>query len=262
MSQSGGSLSLMTNCSLFFTGIVEPYRMSCRQIMALLAGLVGLGATIGATVSNEWKTTSRASSVITATWVFQGLWMNCAGNAIGAVHCRQHHTIFKLEGYIQVCRGLMISAVCLGFFATAFALVGMKCTKIGGSDKVKARIACLAGLQFFISGLCSLTACSLYAHRITSEFFDPMFVAQKYELGAALFIGWGGSALCILGGMVFFLSLSDGMSKSSSHADRRRYVYSASYMSSHSKLQNQSANGRRPPEYNNTSQQFDKNAYV
>uniref|UniRef100_A0AAR2M642 Claudin n=1 Tax=Pygocentrus nattereri TaxID=42514 RepID=A0AAR2M642_PYGNA len=280
--------------------------MSCRQIMALLAGLVGLGATIGATVSNEWKTTSRASSVITATWVFQGLWMNCAGNAIGAVHCRQHHTIFKLEGYIQVCRGLMISAVCLGFFATAFALVGMKCTKIGGSDKVKARIACLAGLQFFISGqhsflllslclegklvsakmvpnenddtdvvsyyylnpvsvvtgLCSLTACSLYAHRITSEFFDPMFVAQKYELGAALFIGWGGSALCILGGMVFFLSLSDGMSKSSSHADRRRYVYSASYMSSHSKLQNQSANGRRPPEYNNTSQQFDKNAYV
>ena len=31
-----------------------------------------------------------------------------------------------------------------------------------------------------VTGLCSLTACSLYAHRITSEFFDPMFVAQKY----------------------------------------------------------------------------------
>lgn len=72
--------------------------MSCLQIMALLGALVGLGATIGATVSNEWKTTSRASSVITATWVFQGLWMNCAGNAIGAVHCREHLTIFKLEG--------------------------------------------------------------------------------------------------------------------------------------------------------------------
>ncbi|KAK1797698.1 hypothetical protein P4O66_008068 [Electrophorus voltai] len=64
-----------------------------------------------------------------------------------------------------------------------------------------------------LDGLCSLTACSLYAHRITSEFFDPMFMAQKYELGAALFIGWGGSALCILGGIVFFLSLSDGISK-------------------------------------------------
>ncbi|XP_053482306.1 claudin-10 isoform X2 [Ictalurus furcatus] len=126
--------------------------MSGKQIMALLAGLVGLGATIGATVSNEWKTTSRASSVITATWVFQGLWMNCAGNAIGSVHCRQHHTIFKLESYIQVCRGLMISAVCLGFFATACALVGMKCTKIGGSDQLKARLACFSGVQYFIAG--------------------------------------------------------------------------------------------------------------
>ncbi|GAA6096635.1 claudin-10 isoform X2 [Tachysurus ichikawai] len=75
--------------------------MSGKQIMAFLAGLGGLGATISATVSNEWKSTSRASSVITATWVFQGLWMNCAGNAIGAVHCRQHHTIFKLEGKIK-----------------------------------------------------------------------------------------------------------------------------------------------------------------
>ncbi|XP_026879109.1 uncharacterized protein LOC113585667 isoform X4 [Electrophorus electricus] len=138
----------------------------------------------------------------------------------------------------------MISAVCLGFFATGCALVGMKCTKIGGSDQVKARIACFAGFQFFVSGLCSLTACSLYAHRITSEFFDPMFMAQKYELGAALFIGWGGSALCILGGIVFFLSLSDGISKSSSQADKRRYLYSAaSYVSSPGKMHNQSANG-------------------
>uniref|UniRef100_A0A8B9EMI8 Claudin n=1 Tax=Anser cygnoides TaxID=8845 RepID=A0A8B9EMI8_ANSCY len=43
----------------------------------------GLAAAIAATASNEWKVTSRASSVITATWVFQGLWMNCAGNALG-----------------------------------------------------------------------------------------------------------------------------------------------------------------------------------
>lgn len=33
------------------------------------------------------------------------------------------------------------------------------------------------------TGLCSLSSCSIYAHRITSEFFDPMFVAQKWEEG-------------------------------------------------------------------------------
>ncbi len=72
--------------------------MSGLQILALLSGLAGLGATIGATVSNEWRATSRASSVITATWVLQGLWNNCAGNAIGALHCRPHHSILQLEG--------------------------------------------------------------------------------------------------------------------------------------------------------------------
>lgn len=75
--------------------------MSGLQILAFLSGLGGLGATIGATVSNEWRATSRASSVITATWVLQGLWNNCAGNAIGAVHCRPHHTILKLEGKLR-----------------------------------------------------------------------------------------------------------------------------------------------------------------
>ncbi|PKU29320.1 hypothetical protein llap_20376 [Limosa lapponica baueri] len=83
------------------------------------------------------------------------------------------------QGYIQACRGLMISAVCLGFFGAIFGLVGMKCTKVGGSDQTKAKIACLAGLIFILSGLCSMTSCSLYANRITSEFFDPSFVAQN-----------------------------------------------------------------------------------
>ncbi|XP_017558562.1 claudin-10 isoform X2 [Pygocentrus nattereri] len=232
------------------------------EIMAFVLATAGWVLVSSTLPTDYWKVSSIDGTVITTATYWSNLWKTCVTDSTGVSNCKDFPSMLALDGYIQVCRGLMISAVCLGFFATAFALVGMKCTKIGGSDKVKARIACLAGLQFFISGLCSLTACSLYAHRITSEFFDPMFVAQKYELGAALFIGWGGSALCILGGMVFFLSLSDGMSKSSSHADRRRYVYSASYMSSHSKLQNQSANGRRPPEYNNTSQQFDKNAYV
>ncbi|KAM8922693.1 claudin-10 isoform 5-T5 [Lycaon pictus] len=153
--------------------------MSRAQISALVFGVGGFGALVAATASNEWKVTTRASSVITATWVYQGLWMNCAGNALGSFHCRPHFTIFKVEGYIQACRGLMIAAVSLGFFGSIFALFGMKCTKVGGSDKAKAKIACLAGIVFILSGLCSMTGCSLYANKITTEFFDPLYVEQK-----------------------------------------------------------------------------------
>ncbi|KAM7321176.1 hypothetical protein ACRRTK_019268 [Alexandromys fortis] len=72
--------------------------MSMAQISALVCGVGGFGALVAATTSNEWKVTTRASSVITATWVYQGLWMNCAGNALGSFHCRPHFTIFKVEG--------------------------------------------------------------------------------------------------------------------------------------------------------------------
>ncbi|XP_029936743.1 claudin-10-like [Myripristis murdjan] len=296
--------------------------MSGVQIVALLGGLAGLGATIGATVSNEWRATSRASSVITATWVLQGLWNNCAGNAMssmvteilaftlttmgwvlescilpldywkvssldgtvitttmiwsnlwkacasdstGVSNCKDFPSMLALDGYIQACRGLMIAAICLGFFGAIFALVGMKCTKIGGTDVNKARIACFAGVNFILSGLCSLSACSLYAHQITTEFFDPMFIAQKYELGAALFIGWGGSILCILGGGLFCFSIAGSCTKSHSQAG---YIYkgatSHSHISSYPRGQAKSVNQRPPPEYSSSSrmQHFDKNVYV
>lgn len=85
--------------------------MSGLQILAFFSSLAGLGATIGAMVSNEWKVTSRASSVITATWIMQGLWNNCAGNAVGAWHCRSHHTILKLEGKLSSPKNLRLMVV-------------------------------------------------------------------------------------------------------------------------------------------------------
>ncbi len=53
----------------------------------------------------------------------------------------------------------MIAAICLGFFGSIFALVGMKCTKIGGTDRNKAGIACFAGVNFILSGKYSGTTC-------------------------------------------------------------------------------------------------------
>nr|XP_034354034.1 claudin-10 isoform X3 [Arvicanthis niloticus] len=210
--------------------------MSRAQISALVCGVGGFGALVAATTSNEWKVTTRASSVITATWVYQGLWMNCAG-------------------YIQACRGLMIAAVSLGFFGSIFALFGMKCTKVGGSDKAKAKIACLAGIVFILSGLCSMTGCSLYANKITTEFFDPLFMEQKYELGAALFIGWAGASLCIIGGVIFCFSISDN-----NKTPRMGYTYNGptSVMSSRTKYQG----GEGDFKTTGPSKQFDKNAYV
>ncbi|XP_069001585.1 claudin-10a [Embiotoca jacksoni] len=180
------------------------------EIAAFLLAVSGWILVSSALPADYWKVSSVDGTVITTATFWSNLWKTCVTDSTGVSNCKDFPSMLALDAYIQVCRGLMIASVCLGFFGAVLALVGMKCTKIGGSETAKARFAVLSGCHFLLGGLCSVTACSVYAHRITTDFFDPLFVAQKFELGAALFIGWAGSVLCILGGLVFFLSLPEG----------------------------------------------------
>ncbi|MGH0173278.1 UNVERIFIED_CONTAM: hypothetical protein FKN15_064829 [Acipenser sinensis] len=179
---------------------------------------------ISSTIPTDyWKVSSIDGTVITTATFWSNLWKTCVTDSTGVSNCKDFPSMLALEGYIQVCRGLMIAAVCLGFFGSIFALVGMKCTKIGGSDKTKARITCLAGMHFILGGLSSVTACSLYAHRITSEFFDPTYIAQK--------AGY-------------------------------TYSGAASFISSRTKVQNTAADVKSARGNGNPPKHFDKNAYV
>ncbi|KAF3694824.1 Claudin-10 [Channa argus] len=236
-----------------------------QETLAFVLAASGWVLVSSTLATDYWQVSSNDGSVITTSTFWSNLWKDCVTDSTGLSNCRDFPSMLALNGYIQACRGLMIAAVCLGFFASIFALIGMKCTKIGGTDKNKARIACFAGVDFILCGLCSLSSCSLYAHRITSEFFDPMFMDMKYELGAALFIGWAGSILCILGGSVLCFSISDSFTKSHSQAN---YIYKGaarhSHISSHPRGQAKSVNQRPPPDNSNSSrvQHFDKNVYV
>ncbi|XP_020490171.1 claudin-10-like isoform X1 [Labrus bergylta] len=236
-----------------------------QEIFAFILTICGWVLVCSTLPTDYWKVSSNDGSVITTASFWSNLWKTCVTDSTGVSNCKDFPSMLALDGYIQACRGLTIAAICLGFFGSIFALVGMKCTKIGGTDNSKARVACFAGVNFILSGLCSLSAYSLYAHRITSEFFDPMFVAQKYELGTALFIGWGGSVLCILGGVILCFSIADSFSKRNSQAKNiYKGAASHSHISSYPRGQARSINQRPPPDYSNSSriQHFDKNAYV
>lgn len=236
-----------------------------QEILAFIFSISGWVLVSSTLPTDYWKVSTLDGTVIATVTHFSNLWKICVTDSIGMSDCKDFPSMLALDGYIQACRGLMISAVFLGFFGSIFALVGMKCTKIGGSDKSKARIVCSAGLIFIVSGLCSLSACSIYAYRITSEFFDPMFVELKYDLGVALFVGWGGSFLCVLGGCVLCFSIVSNFSTSHSHAE---YIYRGaalhSHVSSNPRRQGKSMNQRPPPEYSVSSrvQNFDKKLFV
>ncbi|KFQ65299.1 Claudin-19, partial [Pelecanus crispus] len=113
-----------------------------------------------------------------------------------------------LAVHIQTSRALMVISLLLGFFGIIVSVVGMKCTKVGEEDPVtKSRIAVAGGVLFILSGLCTLAAVSLYATRVTYEFFRESTVPinARYEFGSALFIG-GPPSLPVLGGSLLCCS--------------------------------------------------------
>ncbi|XP_026870243.2 claudin-10a [Electrophorus electricus] len=226
------------------------------EIVAFLLTISGWVLISSTLPTDYWKVSSVDGTVITTATFWSNLWKTCVTDSTGVSNCKDFPSMLALDAYIQVCRGLMISAVCLGFFGAILALVGMKCTKIGGSESTKAKITCLSGLNFILCGICSLTTCSLYAQRITSEFFDPLFMAQKFELGAALFIGWAGSALCIVGGVVFCFSMTEGFSmRDYSNNGARSFISTQNKKSSGSPHKGAADQGC-------PARQFGRNAYV
>uniref|UniRef100_A0A8C0Y412 Claudin n=2 Tax=Cyprinus carpio TaxID=7962 RepID=A0A8C0Y412_CYPCA len=152
---------------------------------------------------NYWTYSEVESLVLTSGHYFSNLWKDCLTDSTGVSDCKEFPTLLALQTYIHLCRSLVIISIILGFFGSILALVGMKCTKLGGSEIMNARVTFAAGMNYLLSGLCGMFAYSWYAHKVISEFMDPNYKAKKFELGSALFVGWGGSALLVVGGFVY-----------------------------------------------------------
>ncbi|KAM9257774.1 claudin-7 [Morus bassanus] len=179
------------------------------QVLGLVLALAGWGALVAAAVLPQWQVSSFAGdSIITAVATYRGLWMACASQSTGQLQCKTFDSIFTVPGYVQVTRALMVVSGVLGFLAMWVAVVGMKCTRCGEDNpRCKAGIAVAGGTIFLLSALAGLVACSWYGHRVVINFYDPTIpVNAKYEFGAAIFLGWAGAALALLGGAMLTCS--------------------------------------------------------
>ncbi|PKU37541.1 claudin-19-like [Limosa lapponica baueri] len=198
---------------------------SSLQICALLLALAGFTISLVTTMSNRWKISDTATVLVTTDWISEGLWMECAVISFGSIQCKKFPYMLSSETHIQACRALMITSILLGFIAAVLALLGLKCTKVGLSDEeAKMKFAVTGGFLFILGGLCSMVAVSWYAAMVTAQFFDPLFAGTKYELGDALYLGWAGSVLYMLGGILLTCSCKGKKKQDYSH---NKYAYSA-----------------------------------
>lgn len=156
----------------------------------------------------EWKITSRGSAVVVVTFMYQGLWVNCAGNSLGASQCRFHYTVIGLPAHLRASQAMMIVGMLLSLLGIALALMGLKCSQIsGGDEKLKGRIVGVGGMMNILAGVAVISVISFYAWQTTIDYFGPD-AGPKYEYGVALYFGWASSVLAFVGGVMLSSSFT------------------------------------------------------
>ncbi|XP_036436734.1 claudin-15-like isoform X1 [Colossoma macropomum] len=190
------------------------------EVMAFFLGFSGWVMS-GISIPNKfWRVAEMEGNVITASTVYENLWMSCMVDSTGVHNCQEFPSMLGLSGYVQASRALMIASIVMGTFGLIATLVGMQCSKIGGENYVlKGRIAALGGVFFILQGLCTMIAVSWYAFNITQEFFDPLYPGTKFEIGEGLYIGWCSATLALFGGSCLLCTC--GMTSK----EEKRWVY-------------------------------------
>ncbi|KAF7651953.1 hypothetical protein LDENG_00103450 [Lucifuga dentata] len=170
------------------------------QMMGIAFCIIGWIGTIVICALPQWKVTAHiGTSIITAQSTWEGIWMNCVVQSTGQMQCKVYDSMLALAKDLQAARALIIISILVGIVGILLAMAGGKCTNCVEDESTKAKVCVAAGVVFLISGIMCLIPVCWTASTIISDFNNPL-VAQKMELGAALFIGWGASALLIIGG--------------------------------------------------------------
>ncbi|XP_037542095.1 claudin-10 [Nematolebias whitei] len=150
-----------------------------------------------------WTWSEVSGIVLTSSNYFSNLWKDCVSDSTGVSSCKGIPSLFALSWDIHMCRALIITCIILASFGSILVLVGMKCTKIGGSEITNAKVTFAGGMNYLAGGVCSMVAYSYYGNKLRTEFQDPSYVEQKFEIGVGVYVGWGGSTLLVVGGLVY-----------------------------------------------------------
>lgn len=172
------------------------------QILGIALCIIGWIGTIIVCAIPQWKVTAFiGQNIVTAQTTWEGIWMSCVVQSTGQMQCKVYDSMLALSSDLQAARALTIVSILVGFIAILLSIAGGKCTNCIEDDNSKAKICIAAGVAFIIAGVLCLVPVCWTANNIIRDFYNPLFNAsQKMELGASLFIGWGASALLILGG--------------------------------------------------------------
>lgn len=155
-----------------------------------------------------WRVTAFiGNNIVTSQVMWEGIWMSCVVQSTGQMQCKVYDSMLALSTDLQGARALVVVSIVTGIAGVLIAFAGGKCTNFIPEERAKARATVAAGVVLIISGILCLIPVSWTASIIIRDFYNPVLVdAQKRELGATLYIGWGAGALLVLGGALLCTS--------------------------------------------------------
>ena len=173
-----------------------------RQMLGLALAVVGFLGTIIVCALPMWRVTAFiGANIVTAQVIWEGLWMNCVTQSTGQMQCKIYDSLLALPKDLQAARALVVVAIITSLIGVLLAIVGGKCTNFVENETSKAKTSIGAGIIFILAGVLVLVPVCWTAHSIIRDFYNPLVTAaQRRELGASMYIGWGTAALLILGG--------------------------------------------------------------
>lgn len=172
------------------------------QIIGISMAVIGWFMVIIVCALPTWKVTAFVgANIITAQTVWHGMWMNCVVQSTGQMQCKVYDSMLALPQDLQAARAMIIISILTGIFGVVLSIAGGKCTNCIEDERAKAKACILSGVFFLVSGLLCLIPVSWSANTIVNNFYNPLNIeAQRFELGAALYIGWAAAALLLMGG--------------------------------------------------------------
>ncbi|XP_028321955.1 claudin-3-like [Gouania willdenowi] len=172
------------------------------EIVGIALGFLGFVIAIVTCALPMWRVSAFVgANIITAQTIWEGLWMNCVTQSTGQMQCKIYDSMLALPPELQASRAMTIISIILGVLGVMISIVGAKCTNCIEDEPSKAKVMIISGIFFLLAGLLVLIPVSWTASVIIRDFYNPILTsAQRRELGAALYIGWGAAALLLIGG--------------------------------------------------------------
>ena len=172
------------------------------QILGIFLATIGFLGDIIICALPMWKVSAFiGNNIVTAQIFWEGLWMNCVKQSTGQMQCKVYDSMLALPRDLQAARALVVISILIALMGILLAVAGGKCTNCIEDEESKSKVAIAAGVFFIVGGILCMIPVSWSAHEVIRNFYSPIMVdAQRRELGASLFIGWGSAGLLLIGG--------------------------------------------------------------